>query len=111
LTQHHPGAIINGAGTPRLPHILSITIPGVPAEQLLPLISAKGIYASARAACASGERIPSHVLTAMGLSATESAETLRFSSGFGNKLSDADETSNAIDFEIKHQICTERTFT
>lgn len=106
LTQHRPGAIVNGAGAPRLPHILNITIPGVPAEQLLPLLSAKGIYASARAACASGERIPSHVLTAMSLSATESAETLRFSTGFGNKLSDADETSNAIDFAILNRFCT-----
>jgi cysteine desulfurase len=106
LTQHHPGAVVNGAGASRLPHILNITIPGVPAEQLLPLLSAKGIYASARAACASGERIPSHVLTAMGLSATESAETLRFSTGFGNKLSDADETSNAIDFAILNRFCT-----
>ena len=66
------------------------------------LLSAAEIYVSARAACAGGERKPSHVLTAMGLSATQASETLRFSSGFGSKLSDADETSNAIDFAIRN---------
>ena len=106
LKDRYPAARVNGSGAPRLPHILNITLPGVPAEQLLPLLSAAGIYASARAACAGGERKPSHVLTAMGLSATQTGETLRFSTGSGNKLSDADETSNAIDFAIRNKICT-----
>jgi len=106
LMDRYPAARVNGSGAPRLPHILNITLPGVPAEQLLPLLSAAGIYASARAACAGGERKPSHVLTAMGLSATQTNETLRFSTGFGNKLSDVDETSNAIDFAIRNKICT-----
>jgi len=106
LTQQFPASRVNGAGAPRLPHILNITLPGVPAERLLPLLSAAGIYVSARAACAGGERTPSHVLTAMGVSATQAGETLRFSTGFGNKLSDADEISNAIDYAIHSQICT-----
>jgi cysteine desulfurase len=106
LLERFPNAIVNGAGAPRLPHILNITLPGVPAEQLLPLLSAAGVYASARAACAGGERKPSHVLTAMGLSAAQAGETIRFSTGFGNKLSDVDEASNAIDFAIRNKICT-----
>jgi len=106
LLERFPNAIVNGAGAPRLPHILNITLPGVPAEQLLPLLSAAGVYASARAACAGGERKSSHVLTAMGLSTAQAGETIRFSTGFGNKLSDADEASNAIDFAIRNKICT-----
>lgn len=106
LTARFPICRVNGVNAPRLPHILSITFRGIPGERLLPQLSAAGIYASARAACAGGEREPSHVLTAMGLSAADANATIRFSTGFGNKLSDADETSNAIDFEIKRQICT-----
>lgn len=106
LTARFPGCCVNGDAVSRLPHILSITFPGVPAERLLPLLSAAGIYVSMRAACAGGERTPSHVLTAMGLTAEEANATLRFSTGFDSKLSDADETSNAIDFAIRQQICT-----
>ena len=102
LSERFPLSIVNGGAVERLPHILNISLPGVPAERLLPLLSAAEIYVSARAACAGGEREPSHVLTSMGLSATQAGETLRFSSGFGSKLSDADETSNAIDFAIRN---------
>ena len=42
----------------------------------------------------------------MGLTPAEANATLRFSSGFGSKLSDADETSNAIDFAVNCHNCT-----
>lgn len=106
LKQLFSACRVNGFDAPRLPHILSITLPNIPAERLLPLLSAAGIYASARSACAAGERSPSHVLTAMGLSPEDAGATLRFSSGFDNKLSDADTTSNAIDFAIHNGNCT-----
>ena len=96
-----PDCRVNGAGADRLPHLLSITFPGMPSERLLPLLSRAGICASARAACAGGEREPSHVLTAMGLSRSEAEATLRFSTGFGSKLSEMDEAANAIDFAVK----------
>lgn len=63
-----PHSRVNGAGAPRLPHILSLMIPGVESSWLLPRLSQAEIYASARAACAGDEREPSHVLLAMGLS-------------------------------------------
>lgn len=103
LLARFPSARVNGGTVARLPHILNITLPGKASERLLPLLSAAGIYVSARAACAGGEREPSHVLLSMGLSATQAGETLRFSSGFGSKLSDADETLNAIDFAIQNR--------
>ena len=106
LTTRFPACRVNGGTVSRLPHLLNVTFPGAPSERLVPLLSAAGIYVSARAACAGGEREPSHVLLAMGLSAAEAGSTLRFSTGFDNKLSDADETSNAIDFAILRQNCT-----
>ncbi|MDD4312157.1 MAG: cysteine desulfurase family protein [Eubacteriales bacterium] len=106
LRARFPTCRINGGNVPRLPHILNVTFPGVSGEQLMYQLSAAGIFVSMRAACAGGERTPSHVLTAMGLSAAEASATMRFSSGFDSKLSDADETSNAIDFAIQQQIRT-----
>ncbi len=106
LTARFPACRVNGGSVSRLPNILNMTFPGVPSERILPLLSSSGIYVSARAACAGGEREPSHVLLAMGLSAAEANATLRFSTGFESKLSDADETSNAIDFATKRQNCT-----
>ena len=95
-----PGCRINGARVARLPHVCSVTISGIPSERLLPGLAQLGVYISARAACAGGERTPSHVLTAMGLSAADAWSTLRFSSGLGTKLSEIEEVVNAIDFVV-----------
>lgn len=101
LTRAIPGARVNGAGATRLPNLLNITFPGASGERLLAALNAQEIYAAARAACASGVREPSHVLTSMGLSGAESDATLRFSTGFSSKLSDMEFVSNAIDFALK----------
>jgi hypothetical protein len=57
-----------------------------------------GIYVSMRRLRRWG-REPSHVLSAMGLPRRSERNTA-LSSGFGSKLSDADETSNAIAFVV-----------
>lgn len=98
-----PGARINGAGAERLPNLLSVTFPGASGERLLAALSAQEIYAATRAACASGEREPSHVLTSMGLSRAEADATIRFSTGISSKLSDMQITSSAIDFAYRNE--------
>ena len=103
LMQLLPTARVNGSSAERLPHILSLTIPGMPSERLLPRLSRLGVYVSARAACAGGERNPSHVLLAMGLSEADVGATIRFSTGFDTKLSEIEEAVNAIDFVIKQE--------
>ena len=103
LMQLLPTARVNGGSAERLPHILSLTIPGMPSERLLPRLSRLGVYLSARAACAGGERNPSHVLLAMGLSEADAGATIRFSTGFDTKLSEIEEAVNAIDFVIKQE--------
>ena len=75
----------------------------MPSERLLPRLSRLGVYLSARAACAGGERNPSHVLLAMGLSEVDAGATIRFSTGFDTKLSEIEEAVNAIDFVIKQE--------
>ena len=59
-----PGVVINGAH--EAPHILSVSVPGVPTQNTINILQDHGICVSAGSACAKGER--SHVLTAMGLS-------------------------------------------
>jgi len=96
-----PCARVNGAGSTRLPNILSITFPGASGERLLAALNAQGIYAATRSACASGEREPSHVLTSMGISRADADATIRFSTGMSSKLSEMEFVSNAIDFALR----------
>ncbi len=58
------GIKINGAH--EAPHILSVSIPGVPTQNSLNILQDAGICVSAGSACAKGHR--SHVLSAMNLS-------------------------------------------
>lgn len=58
-----PGVMINGAH--EAPHILSVSIPGVPTQNSINILQDRGICVSAGSACAKGHR--SHVLTAMGI--------------------------------------------
>ena len=59
-----PGVVLNGAH--EAPHILSVSIPGVPTQNSINILQDAGICVSAGSACAKGHR--SHVLTAMGIS-------------------------------------------
>ena len=56
------GVVINGAH--EAPHILSLSIPGVPTQNSINILQDAGICVSAGSACAKGHR--SHVLEAMG---------------------------------------------
>ena len=58
------GIVLNGAH--EAPHILSLSVPGVPTQNSLNILQDKGICVSAGSACAKGHR--SHVLSAMELS-------------------------------------------
>ncbi len=58
-----PGVQLNGAHD--APHILSISIPGVPTQNSINILQDAGICVSAGSACAKGHR--SYVLTAMGV--------------------------------------------
>ena len=60
------GLVVNGAGAPRLPQTLSISIPGVDRDALLMSLDLEGVAVSTGAACQSGVVEPSHVLVAMG---------------------------------------------
>ncbi len=60
------GAIVLGAGAPRLANTTSLALPGVKAETQVIALDLAGVAVSAGAACSSGKVAESHVLRAMG---------------------------------------------
>jgi len=75
-----PDLIVNGTMTDRHPGNLNVRIPGIEAELLLAAARPR-LAAATGSACTSGMTEPSHVLTAMGLSAIQAAEAVRLSLG------------------------------
>lgn len=70
-----PGIRINGAH--EAPHILSLSIPGIPTQNTINILQDHGICVSAGSACAKGHR--SHVLEAMGVSPERMDSSFRIS--------------------------------
>jgi cysteine desulfurase len=63
------GAVVCGAGAPRLANTTCLALPGVRADAQVIGLDIAGIAVSAGAACSSGKVAASHVLAAMGLGA------------------------------------------
>ncbi len=89
-----PGATHNGAAAERVPHIVSLAFPGLPAEPLLHAMEAHGVYVSAGSACSSRSRRPSGVLAAIGV--REDAGVLRFSFSRDSVEADVDAALAAL---------------
>ncbi len=77
-----------------IPHIVNISVLGLPSQPIVNFMSEKGIYISAGSACKMGHR--SHVLTAMGLDAKTIDSAVRISFSRYNTLSEVDELIEAI---------------
>ena len=75
---------INGSMESRLPGNSNISFLGVDSTALLLELDKKGICCSAGSACNSGEAVPSHVLTAIGLDSEISKSALRVTFGDNN---------------------------
>jgi cysteine desulfurase len=74
-------ARVNGADGARTPNTTNMTFAGIEGEALVIALDLKGLACSTGAACSSGAVEPSHVLTAIGLSAEDARGSLRFSLG------------------------------
>jgi cysteine desulfurase len=87
LRKRFPDLKVNGPekSERRVPGLLNITLPGIEGETLVHSLDAKGFALSSGAACAAGSAPPSHVLIAMGRSAKEAKQGLRFSFGHSNQ--------------------------
>ncbi len=91
-------AIVNGDLEHRLPNNVNITIPNIPSDLLVLELSARGIMASAKSACKSGDEEDSHVIKALRQNNTGS---LRFSLGKDTARADIDYTLKALNEILK----------
>ena len=76
LAQFNP--VINGDQTHCLPHLINLSLPGIPSATTIRAL-AKTIAISSTSACTSHTSAPSHVLHAMGRTEAESASAVRLS--------------------------------
>ncbi|HEV8631535.1 MAG TPA: cysteine desulfurase family protein [Thermoanaerobaculia bacterium] len=84
------GAIVHGAGAPRLPHTTNVAFPGLVGHDLAIRLDLAGYAVSTGAACHSGVVEPSETLLAMGIPAAEALASLRISFGMTNTLAEVE---------------------
>ncbi len=77
------GAVVLGAGSPRVANTSCVAMPGVAAETQVAALDLSGVAVSAGSACSSGKVRRSHVLEAMGLPADLAEAAIRISLGPG----------------------------
>lgn len=81
---------VNGGGARRVPNTTNISFDCIEGEAMVIALDLKGLAVSTGAACSSGAIEPSHVLTAMGLSADRARGSIRFSLGKQNMAEDVE---------------------
>jgi cysteine desulfurase len=85
-----PDARLTGHSTKRHPGSASFAFAGVEGESMLLNLDLEGIAASSGSACTTGDVEPSHVLTAMGFTASEARGHLRLTLGATSTDGDVD---------------------
>ena len=89
-----PNRIVNSQSVTRLDNTSNFRIPSYAAEELLLLCP--DLEASPGSACQSASPMPSHVLTAMGLTPLEAEESLRISFGHNSGADEAESIAELI---------------
>lgn len=87
-----PELTVVGAGT--APHILCVSLPGYPSQNIVSDLSAQGICVSAGSACHRGK--PSHVVAALQLPKRTASGVIRLSFGPETTKADIDECAAAL---------------
>jgi cysteine desulfurase len=96
LAARIPDSHINSPNAPRTPNTTNLTFPGIEGEAMVIALDLKGIAVSTGAACSSGAVEPSHVLTAIGLSAEDARASIRFSLGRHTTPAEIDYAREAV---------------
>ena len=96
-----PEVVINGAHD--APHILSLSIPGVPTQNSINTLQDHGICVSAGSACAKGHR--SHVLEAMKVAPEVIDGSFRVSFSKNNTLEEVEKLVDVVRTEIIPRFC------
>ncbi|MBV8086507.1 MAG: cysteine desulfurase NifS [Chloroflexi bacterium] len=95
--------IPTGHPTERLPNNASFCFKGVEGEQILLSLDLNGVGASTGSACTTASSEPSHVLTAMGISASVAHGAIRMTLGKGNTQADIDTVLSLIPDIVQKQ--------
>ena len=95
-------ASVNGGGAPRTPNTTNIYFDFVEGEALVIALDLKGIACSTGAACSAGAVEPSHVLSAIGLSAERARASMRFSLGRQTTREDIDYIVETLPGAVEH---------
>lgn len=90
-----PGLRLNGAASPRHPGNLNVMLPGAEADIVVARLQPR-LAVSLGSACTSGMPEPSHVLTAMGLTAPEAEASIRISTSPTTARTDVAEAAKLI---------------
>ena len=96
-----PEVVVNGAH--EAPHILSMSIPGVPTQNTINILQDYGICVSAGSACAKGHR--SHVLESMGVSPEAMDGSFRVSLCRDNTREELDKLVEVMQEHIIGRFC------
>lgn len=102
LIQGDDQAMIIGADTERLPHVLTIAFRGIDRQALVMALDVAGIACSTGSACASGSSEPSATLAAMGLSEAEIEGSIRLSWGPTTTPTEIDLAARRILSTVNH---------
>jgi cysteine desulfurase len=97
-----PDAYVNCGRSLRLPNTSNISFRGIEGEPMVIALDLRGFAVSSGSACSSGAVEPSHVLTAIGLSAADARSSVRFSLGAGNTGADVDALAGAVAESAAH---------
>ncbi|MCY7403513.1 MAG: cysteine desulfurase [Cryobacterium sp.] len=89
-------ARLTGHPTERLPGTASFVFAGTSGEAVLLELEARGIVCSSGSACAAGSSEPSHVLTAMGVSADVAQTAVRFTLGNGTTAEEVAQAAASV---------------
>jgi len=96
IREQHLDAHVNQGDVERLWSTSNIAFPGLEAEAILLLLSERGVYASAGAACSSGALDPSPVLLALGIPPVLAHGSVRFSFSRMTTDAEADQATEII---------------
>lgn len=100
IAQEIRDVTIYGDRKERLPNNINIRVPGIPSDEMILRLDAKGFAVSHKSACASAETDGSYVVQALGATEAESLENVRITLGRDSIKKDMNSLIEAIK-EIK----------
>jgi cysteine desulfurase len=96
IAESCPTATQNGDRANRLANTLNVSFAGLSSETILMALDLEGVCASSGSACMVGSVVASHVLLAMGLSASLASSAIRFSLGHETTEQEIDRAASIV---------------